>query len=158
MKRYLAYIIFAVMLLGCGQIRQIPVQTQTIVNYRDSLVIRDSVRLISLPVESEKDYSRYPDTLYLETSLAGAKTWLDTSANVLRGEIHNKPVAKIPVPVKEHTVYRDSLVYKEVPVEVVKEVKTHYGYEKWLWGYVVVSLLVIALYILLKKKRFSLVS
>lgn len=158
MKRYLAYIIFAVMLLGCGQIRQIPVQTQTIVNYRDSLVIRDSVRLISLPVESEKDYSRYPDTLYLETSLAGAKTWLDTSANVLRGEIHNKPVAKLPVPVKEHTVYKDSLVYKEVPVEVVKEVKTHYGYEKWLWGYVVVSLLVIALYILLKKKRFFLVS
>ena len=154
MKRYLAYIIFAVMLLGCGQIRQIPVQTQTIVNYRDSLVIRDSVRLISLPVESEKDYSRYPDTLYLETSLAGAKTWLDTSANVLRGEIHNKPVAKLPVPVKEHTVYKDNLVYKEVPVEVVKEVKTHYGYEKWLWGYVVVSLLVIALYILLKKKRF----
>lgn len=158
MKRYLAYIIFAVMLLGCGQIRQIPVQTQTIVNYRDSLVIRDSVRLISLPVESEKDYSRYPDTLYLETSLAGAKTWLDTSTNVLRGEIHNKPVAKLPVPVKEHTVYRDSLVYKEVPVEVVKEVKTHYGYEKWLWGYVVVSLLVIALYILLKKKGFFLVS
>lgn len=158
MKRYLAYIIFAVTLLGCGQTRLIPVRTETIVNYRDSLVIRDSVRLISLPVESEKDYSRYPDTLYLETSLAGAKTWLDTSANVLRGEIHNKPVAKLPVPYKEHTVYRDSLVYKEVPVEVVKEVKTHYGYEKWLWGYVVVSLLVIALYILLKKKRFFLVS
>lgn len=150
MRRFLAFIISAVTLLGCGQTRLIPVRTETITNYRDSLVIRDSVRLISLPVESEKDYSRYPDTLYLETSLAGAKTWLDTGANVLRGEIHNKPVAKLPVPVKEHTVYKDNLVYKEVPVpvEVTKTVPPRY--EKWLWGYVLVSLA--ALFLLLRKK------
>lgn len=154
MKRYFAYIIFTVMLLGCGQVRQIPVQSQTIINYRDSLIIRDSIIPVYLPVESEKDYSRTPDTLYLETSLAGAKTWLDTSANVLRGEIHNKPVAKLPVPYKEHTVYRDSLVYKEVPVEVEKIVKTHYPYEKWLWILMFVPWAIIAAFIYLSKHPF----
>ena len=154
MKRYFAYIIFAVMLLGCGQIRQIPVQTQTITNYRDSLIIRDSIIPVYLPVESEKDYSRAPDTLYLETSLAGAKTWLDTSANVLRGEIHNKPVAKLPVPYKEHTVYRDSLVYKEVPVEVEKLKTVHPRYEIWLWILMFVPWAIIAAFIYLSKHPF----
>lgn len=139
------------MLLGCGQLRQIPVQSQTITNYRDSLIIRDSIIPVYLPVESEKDYSRAPDTLYLETSLAGAKTWLDTSANVLRGEIHNKPVAKLPVPVKEHTVYKDSLVYKEVPIEVEKVKMVHPRYEIWLWILMFVPWAIIAAFIYLKR-------
>ena len=154
MKRYFAYIIYAVMLLGCGQIRQIPVQTQTITNYRDSLIIRDSIIPVYLPVESEKDYSRAPDTLYLETSLAGAKTWLDTSANVLRGEIHNKPVAKLPVPLKEHTVYKDSLVYKEVPVPVEVTKTVHPRYEIWLWILMFVPWAIIAAFIYLSKHPF----
>ena len=155
MKRYFAYIILLATLMGCGQIRQIPVQTQTITNYRDSLVIRDSIIPVYLPVESEKDYSRAPDTLYLETSLAGAKTWLDTSANVLRGEIHNKPVAKLPVPYKEHTVYRDSLVYKEapVPVEVTKTV--HPKYEKWLWLFSLLFFIGIACFLYKKFVNFN---
>lgn len=146
------------MLLGCAAVRPVPVKTETVINYIDSLVIKDSVRVVELPVERIKDIVPIYDTLELETSLAGSKTWLDTTFHTLRGEIHNKPQAKISTPYEEHIVYRDSIVTKEVPVEVVKEVKTHYGYEKWLWGYVVVSLLVIALYILLKKKGFFLVS
>ena len=158
MRRIIAYIITAVMLLGCATVRTVPVKTETVFNYIDSLVIKDSVRVVELPVERIKDIVPIYDTLELETSLATSKTWLDTTFHTLRGEMRNKPQAKISTPYKEHIVYKDSIVTKEVPVEVVKEVKTHYGYEKWLWGYVVVSLLAIALYILLKKNGFFLVS
>ena len=158
MRRIIAYIITAVMLIGCATIRTVPVKTETVFNYIDSLVIKDSVRVVELPVERIKDIVPIYDTLELETSLATSKTWLDTTFHTLRGEIRNKPKAKISTPYEEHIVYRDSIVTKEVPVEVVKEVKTHYGYEKWLWGYVIVSLLAIAIYILLKKNVFSLVS
>ena len=158
MRRIIAYVIAAVMLLGCATIRPVPVNTETVINYIDSLVIKDSVRVVELPKERIKDIVPIYDTLELETSLAGSKTWLDTTFHTLRGEIWNKPQAKISTPYEEHIVYRDSIVTKEVPVEVEKVVKTHYGYEKWLWGYVVVSLLVVALYIVLKKKGFPLVS
>ena len=146
------------MLLGCATIRPVPVNTETVINYIDSLVIKDSVRVVELPVEHITDIIPIYDTLELETSLAGSKAWLDTTFHTLRGKIWNKPQAKISTPYVEHIVYRDSIVTKEVPVEVEKIVKTHYGYEKWLWIYVVVSLLAIVLYILLKKKGIFLVS
>jgi hypothetical protein len=106
---------------------------KVIYTYKDSLVIKDSIKTVILPVERVKDIVPIYDTLFMETSLSEAKTWLDTTNHMLRGELKNKPVAKIPVPVTEHTVSRDSLVYKEVPVEVEVPVeKTKYPTLFWV--------------------------
>lgn len=137
--RRLFPILLILFIVGCSAPRPTTV-VETVVNYRDSLVIKDSIREVILPVEVIKDITPVYDTLHIETSLASSKTWIDTTLHMLKGELKNKPVAKIPVPVKEHLVYRDSLVYKEVPVEVEKPVKTHYKYEWWLWAYMVFTL------------------
>lgn len=131
--------ILLVLLFGCSTPKHTTV-VETIVNYRDSLVIKDSIKTVILPVEVIKDITPDYDTLYLETSLASSKTWVDTTLHMLKGEMRNKPVAKIPVPVKEHLIYRDSLVYKEVPVEVKVPVKTHPKYEWWLWAWFILTL------------------
>lgn len=144
-------------LFGCGAIKPVPVQTETIYNYRDSLVIKDSIRVIELPVEHIKDIVPVYDTLELETSLAASKTWLDTTSHMLKGELKNKPQANLPTQYIEHTVYKDSIVIKEVPVEVEKMVKTHFGYEKWLWLWTILSVLGIAAYIFIKIKGFPLI-
>ena len=157
MRRIIAYIIAAVMFLGCATIRPVPVNTETVFNYIDSLVIKDSVRVVELPVERITDIIPIYDTLELETSLAGSKTWLDTTFHMLRGEIHNKPQASLPTPYEEHIVYRDSTVTKEVPVEVEKIVTVHPKYEPWLWIYVIVSILAVGLYIYIKNVGFPLI-
>ena len=144
-------------LFGCSAIRQIPVKTETIYNYRDSLVIKDSVRVVELPVERITDIKPIYDTLELETSLAASKTWLDTTFHILRGEIHNKPQASLPTKYVEHTVYRDSIVTKEVPVEVQVVKTVHPKYEPWLWIYLFASLLAVGLYIYIKNVGFPLI-
>lgn len=134
MKYFLSVIILLATLMGCATIRTVPVKTETVFKYIDSLVIKDSVRVVELPVERIKDIVPIYDTLELETSLAASKTWVDTTFHTLRGEIRNKPQAKISTPYEEHIVYRDSLVYKEVPVEVEKIVKKVPGiYRISLW-------------------------
>lgn len=144
--------ILLVLLMGCSAPKQTTVE-KVVYTYRDSLVIKDSIRTVILPVEVIKDITPAYDTLHLETSLASSKTWIDTTTHMLRGEMRNKPVAKIPVPVKEHIVYRDSLTYKEVPVEVEKPVKTHYKYEWWLWAYMVLTLALMGFKLWLKFHR-----
>jgi len=145
------------MLIGCRTLKEIPVETKIVYEYRDSTIIKDSVRAIDLPVERIKDIKPIYDTLELETSLAASKTWLDTTFHMLRGEIHNKPQANISTPYEEHIVYRDSIVTKEVPVEVEVVKTVHPKYEKWLWGYLILSLLAIAGCIFAKIKGFPLI-
>lgn len=89
------------------------------------------------------------DTLKMETAMAKAQSWVDTITHTLKGTLTNKQGTIYKYKDREKTVYRDSLVYKEVPVEVEKEVKTHYPYEKWLWIYIILSSAV-SVYICLK--------
>lgn len=137
------------MLLGCGQIRQIPVQTQTIINYRDSLILRDSTVII--PIEVVKDVVPPYDTLKMETTMATVKAWADTTTHTLKGSLTNKQGTIYKYKDREKIVYRDSIVTKEVPVEVEKIVKTHYPYEKWLWILMFIPWAIIAAFIYLKR-------
>lgn len=128
------------MLLGCGQIRQIPVETIIRYETRDSLILRDSTVII--PIERIVDVVPPYDTLMMETSMAEVKAWVDTTTHTLKGSLTNKQGTITKTVYRDKIVYRDSLVYKEVPVEVEKIVKTHYPYEKFLWAYLVLTLVI----------------
>ena len=130
---------------GCKTV-YIPVEHTEYVTVRDSVYFRDTTVQYKVEKEYVKDYTGLLDTLYLETGMAEASAWVDTTKSVLAGEIRNKEnVINIPVQVKEKVTVRDSIVYqdKPVPVEVVKTV--HPGYEKYLWAWLVFSLLGLAL-------------
>lgn len=128
--------LFGGVMNGCSPLRKTIIEYKTEYVKKDSLVIRDSV--IVVPVE--KIVNIAPDTLFMETSLAKAKAYLDTSINMLRGTLENKQqvIYKTKYVDKWHT--KDSLVYKEVPVEVEKPVYKHYPYEKYLWVYFFLTL------------------
>ena len=113
---------------------------------KDSVYFRDTTVQIRVQKEKVRDYTGLLDTLHLETSYAASTAYVDTSRNILTGEIQNKEsVINIPVQVKEKVITRDSVVYKEVPVEVEKVV--HPKYEWKLWAYLVFSLIVTVLII-----------
>lgn len=112
---------------SCGQIKYVPVETTTttITNYRDSLRIKDSIRVI--PIERYVDIVRPLDTLHLETSVAEATAYYDSTFNALRGEIHNKrEIEEHHREVEHSTAKADTVtVEKKVPypVEVPVEIK-----------------------------------
>ena len=121
------------MTFGCGTTKPVQPTSQVIYTYKDSTVIKDSLRIVDLPVERIVDVAAVYDTLELETSLAKSRAWVDFSKHVLAGEIENKTQAKIRVEYKERLIYRDSIYTKEVPVPYeVEKVVTKYPTLFWI--------------------------
>ena len=123
-----------IMMVGCGVLKKPQVQpsTQTMYTYKDSTVIRDSIRTVDLPVERIVDKVAVYDTLELETSLAKALAWVDGERHLLVGNIENKKNANIKVEYRERLIYRDSIYTKEVPVPYKVEVeKVKYPFLFW---------------------------
>ena len=137
-----------VFLTACTTIKYIPIKGETIV--KDSIIVEtriDTLR-IQLPPEKVRDWTGLLDTLNMETRFAQSKSWVDTTKGILAGELvsKEKPL-EVHLP-STHTIeYKDSLVYKEIPVEVEVVKTVHPKYEKWIWIWSVLSFLGIALFI-----------
>ena len=148
------------LLVCCGCKSPKHINTETVVRYIDSTVIsyRDSLIEVEIPKEKIVNIVALPDTLNMETSLATAKCWVDTTItpNALKGELENKKdgvlIKTVYLPSKERIVYRDSIQTKEVevPIEVVK-----YKTPKWAW-YVLLGF-ASALAFIFRKQVFRLV-
>lgn len=119
--------------VSCGPIKQIPVET--VINYKDSTIVNTIDSVIYIPKERIVDVVAAYDTLKLETNMAKAEAYVDTTLHLLKGSIENKKGVQYKYIYKDKIQVKDSIITKEVPVpvEVVKEVKTHYWYERLLW-------------------------
>jgi len=138
---------------GC-KVQYVPVEHTEYVHTIDSVYFRDTTIQYKIEKEYVRDYTGLLDTLDMETSYASARAWVDTSKATLSGEIRNKEnVINIPVSVKEKVTVRDSIVYQDrpVPVEVIKTV--HPGYEKYLWGWLVLSVVGLGVFVYLWGKH-----
>ena len=132
------------MLTGCGAAQLLPTTTTQVVTVvKDSLVIHQDTVKVPVPVERYVDVVPAYDTLRLETTLAKSEAYVDTLTHTLKGNLEHKPGA-ITTDVKYleriRVEYRDSLVTKEVPVEV-EVVKT--VTPKWAWRLVIFNVLVL---------------
>ena len=134
---------------SCGVVHHCkPIKEETIVHYIDSISWHDSTVISYLTKERYVDIVKPLDTLKLETSYAKAEAYLDTANTALRGSIENKPDVPVKTQIKwkEKIVYRDSIVTKEVPVEVIKEVTK---YPKTYWWFMAISIAALV-YIIIK--------
>ena len=122
---------------------------------RDSVVIQVRDSVVITPIERVVDVAAVYDTLKMETSLASASAWVDTSVHMLRGEIQNKKQVQKEIKTEVKWQTRDSIVYKELPVPIIEEkkIKTHYNYEYVLWAYLVITLLLFILFLYKKLHR-----
>lgn len=111
--------LFSVLLFNCRTIQYVPINNETVIEYRDTTIYKDS--LIYIPKETVKDVTSQLDTLTMETSMAKAKAWVDTNNNVLRGTLDNKKGLQYKYVYKDRIVTKDSIVYNEVPVPVIQE-------------------------------------
>lgn len=153
-KKIVIWCVILIITASCSIFKEIPVNTttETVYNYIDTLIIRDSTVLI--PKYVVKDVVPEYDTLLLETNLAKSKSYIDTLTNSLKGEIQNKVETVQKIVYKDRTVYKDSIQIqeKEIPVYVTTEKKVVPSWCWWLLG-INVALLLVAVFFLLKKLK-----
>ena len=148
------FILFLLSFVGCSTTRYVPIKEveREVVNYKDSIRIRDSI--VVIPVERIVDVVPAYDTLNLETTQARAKAYVDTTLHLLRGSIENKDKAKTEVREVVKFVERTDTVYveKPVPYEVEKRVKYIPTFFKFTALFFVGVILLIIIRIVLKYK------
>lgn len=151
----------AFMIASCGTIKEIPVKTEII--YKDSIRVEtkvDTLEVLKTKIETVRDFSGLLDTLKLSTANAEASAWIDTTHNVLKGELKDKDVpVQVTVPSTVETHYRDSIVYQDrpYPVEITKEVRIVPRFWRVSGVFGIVSFILLAVFLFFKlKTRFSL--
>ena len=134
-------ILFLILLLfvSCSTIKYVPVKGEDI--YHTEYVTKDSI--VYTPVEVIKEVVPDLDTLYMETSVAKAKAYLDTNLNALKGEMKNKK----EIIYRDKIVYRDSIIIQkqEVPVEVEVVKKVVPG---WCWWLLAINILTVVVFLI----------
>ena len=122
-----------ILAVSCSLFKEVPVKDQ--INIRDSIAIHQVDSVVYIPKEVIKDIVPVYDTLKMETSMAQAEAYVDTTTHTLKGSLKNKQGTTTKIKYVDRVQYRDSIQIKEVPipVEVEKEVKIHPWYERILW-------------------------
>lgn len=159
MKHSLVFTILAILTIfavfGCGTTRPTTTTTQVVYQYRDSIRWKDSTIYVQVPVERIVDVVPAYDTLRLETTVARSTAFVDTTTHTLKGTLVNKPDSiRTIVKFKDRLVEvrRDSLVVREVPVEVEVPVRYVPKLYKWCLAWAILSVVLFALWVYLKLK------
>ena len=151
MRKFVNMFLLAVFFTACSpKIIYVPIEGNT--NVRDSVVIsyRDSIKII--PVEKIVDVVPTYDTLKMETSVAKAQAFVDTTTHTLKGSLQNKKEIEYKYIYKDRIEYRDSIVYEPKPYPVEKEVKYIPKLYKYSLRFSILVLIVFSLFVYLKFK------
>lgn len=140
-------------LVGCSTIKEVPVNTVEKVVVRDTTIyVKDTIK-VEVPKQVVKEVIPQLDTSILSTSVAESIAYLDTT----KRSIYHKLTQKGHIPIIYDTLvkvqYVDKYINKEIPIEVVKEVKY---IPEWCWYSLIaniVFILLIAFRIYLRFKR-----
>ena len=124
MKKIAIFTLF-LLFMGCAATKPatVPIQSSTIIEYKDTTIYLEKVIEVPVPVERVVEVVPRFDTLRMETAVAKAECWADTTNRVLRGRMENKQTAlKGKIDTCFVVEYVDRYTEKEVAVEVPVDV------------------------------------
>lgn len=123
---------FALCLTSCSPKIVDKLVTQTVIEYRDSTVWRDTTIFVPIPLESDQAIVHVGDTSHRETSVAESDAWIGKDG-LIHHNIRNKAGARIPYSVKlpEHWLYTGVINTKEKEQGIIKEVKVEKPLSWW---------------------------
>ena len=124
MKKIAIFTLF-LLFMGCAATKPatVPIQSSTIIEYKDTTIYLEKVIEVPVPVERVVEVVPRFDTLRMETGVAKAECWADTTNRVLRGRMENKQTAlKGKIDTCFVVEYVDRYTEKEVAVEVPVDV------------------------------------
>ena len=126
MKKFYSILAILLVLLvaSCKTIQYVPVKAYVQVAVHDTTFLHRTDTLVQVPEVSISDFIDLKDTLIMRGTLSESRSWVDSTAMVLKGRLVQ--TGKIPVQIveKERVIYRDSTSQVEIPVpyEVEKRV------------------------------------
>lgn len=112
-KTFLLCLILA--FYGCSMPKYLPSSNIKIVS-KDSLVVRTELASVAIPLESHSIITKKKS--HLETSVATSDAEIDSLGLLHHTLVNKKDSIRTKVQYVDKIVYRDSIVTKEVPVEV----------------------------------------
>lgn len=155
-----AYLMLLFILVGCSTVKYVPIQTDTVVNYVDSVryEVRDSVVIREKNIY--KEYASFLDTLIMDAEgIAKAKAWNDPMLHMIQGTLETEPQkTQYKTIYKDRIVQKDSIITQEipVPVEVIKEVKYIPKVYKYAFAFSIMSIIGLIVFLYFKFKNFRL--
>lgn len=108
---------------GCSTYKEIPIKTEVKTEVKDSLIYLKDTVTVEVPVEKIVTVLPQLDTSYLSTSLANSTAYLDVEKQQLHHTLEQKGELEIQYDTVVSIEYINRFIEKEVPVEVIKEVK-----------------------------------
>lgn len=146
MRKNILIIFTLFLMIGCcttKKVQYVPIQGETIIEYRDTTIYLEKIVEVPVPVERVVEIVPKLDTLFMETSVAKSKAWVDTTNRVLRGRMENKQTAlKGKLDTIVRIEYVDRYTEKEVAVEVPVEVPY---IPNWMWGVCIYAALTVGI-------------
>ena len=137
------------LLMSCGTSKPVTVvdvqKDSVTVIVRDSVVIRDTIVYVEVPVEVKEVVKASTDTSRLETSLAVSEAWL--SEGHLNHTLKNKETAiekSVTIPEHHKVEEIERIIYKEIvnEVEVEKELTKWQSFRMTLGTIALISFLI----------------
>ena len=133
MMKRLIYILSAVLMLSVSCSPKIveKVVTETVTQYRDSTVWRDTTVYVPIPLEAEQAIVHVGDTSHRETSVASSDAWIGADG-FLHHDLRNKSV-RIPFALKvpERFIMSEARSTQEHALIKTKEVKVEKKLSWW---------------------------
>ena len=133
MKKFYSILAILLVLLvaSCKTIQYVPVKEYVQVAVHDTTFLHRTDTLVQVPEVSISDFIDLKDTLIMRGTLSESRSWVDSTAMVLKGRLVQ--TGKIPVQIveKERVIYRDSTSQVEIPVPF--EVEKRVPYVPFFW-------------------------
>jgi hypothetical protein len=157
MKKFIPYIALIFVVASCAAPKVVIQQRDsTVIHIKDSLILRDSIIFVPVPMGEDKAKLPDTDTSYLETTVAKSTAFIDKGGKICH-TLTNKSDAIIPIkvtiPMRLHSEEKGLTRYlKQVErIEVEKELSR---WQRFLQGLGWTALIVIVLWIINKVRKF----
>ena len=134
-------------LTGCSTQKYLPSSSIKIIS-KDSLIVRTELVSIAIPNESHSIITKSKS--HLETSVAESDAEIDSLGLLHHTLINKKDSIKTKIQYVDKIVYRDSIVTKEVPVEVEKKVPYIPKFYKFTFAFFGIFVLLVIVKLLIK--------
>lgn len=154
MKRLIILGLVLMVVFGCATTKPniITPKEEIKITLRDSVVIKDSIRIV--PIEVVKEISPQYDTLIMETSLAKSKSWIDTANKSLRGEIVNKQQNQQRERIEIRYIEKIDTIKIVEPIPYPEPEPYVPKIYKYSMGFSIIVIVVLGLLVFLKIKRW----
>ena len=156
MSRICLYIICALMMVGCGAYKRLPIAEQkdsVSVVIKERVIVKDSLIYVEVPAESESVIIPDTDTSRLETSLAKSEAWV--SNGQLNHTLKHKPDVRlskiVSIPIYLRSEDTKSLAEKVIIKEVEKDLTSWQSFRMTLGTLFIIGISLWLVFLLFRK-------